>query len=93
MVAKKADDSDKPLLEEQAEFRRTAKMMTKDEFASPTPLWYRVIMFSLMLLGVIWIMTFYISNNVYPIPGLGMTNIVIGIALMMVGMLMTTRWR
>lgn len=88
----KAEDKDKALLDEQAEFRRTAKRMVQDEFASPTPLWYRVIMFSLMILGILWIMTFYISSSVYPIPGIGSWNIVIGVGLMMVGMLMTTRW-
>lgn len=83
------DDLDR----DEAEFRRAAKDMTKDEFASPTPLWYRVIMFALVALGILWIMTFYITQNQYPVPQLGSWNIVTGVGLMMAGMIMMTRWR
>lgn len=93
MADSKEKNIDADLERSNAEFLRAAKSMTSDEFASPTPLWYRVIMFSLMILGVLWIMTFYISNQVFPIPGIGVWNIGVGIGLMMVGMLMTTRWR
>lgn len=79
--------------ENEAAFRRAAKEMTIDEFASPTPLWYRVIMFSLVVLGILWIMTFYITEAVYPIGTLGMWNVGIGVGLMMAGMIMMTRWR
>lgn len=89
----KAEEKDTSLLEEQAEFRRAAKRMVQDEFASPTPLWYRVIMFSLIILGVLWIMAYYITNGLFPILSAGTWNIGIGVILMMVGMLMTTRWR
>lgn len=73
--------------------RRATKEMTIDEFASPTPLWYRVIMFSLVILGILWIMTFYITENRYPLPDLSVWNIVIGVGLMMSGLIMMTRWR
>ncbi len=78
---------------EEAQFRRAVKEMTKDEFASPTPLWYRVIMFGLVILGILWIMVFYITQNQYPVPSLSNWNIVIGVGLMMAGMVMMTRWR
>lgn len=79
---------------EDAELRRVAESMyTDEEFPSPTPLWYRVIMFSLILLGLGWIIVFYISQSVFPIPGIGNWNITIGLGLVMVGLLMTTRWR
>ncbi len=78
---------------DEAAFRRAAKEMTADEFASPTPLWYRVIMFSLVGLGILWIIVFYLSGNMFPVPSIGSWNIVVGVALMMVGMVMMTRWR
>lgn len=79
---------------EEAELRRIAESMYSDEeFPSPTPLWYRVIMFSLIILGVLWIIVFYITQSLYPVPGIGNWNIGIGIGLMMVGLMMTTRWR
>ena len=79
---------------EEAELRRVAESMySDDDFPSPTPLWYRVIMFAMIVIGVLWIITFYISQSVYPIPGIGNWNIGIGIGFMMVGLIMTTRWR
>lgn len=68
-------------------------MYSDDDFASPTPLWYRVLMFALMLLGVAWIITFYISQSLFPIPAIGNWNIAIGVGLMMAGLVMTTRWQ
>lgn len=79
---------------EEAELRRVAESMYSDEeFPSPTPLWYRIVMFALMGLGIAWIMTFYISQYAWPIPSAGNWNIGIGVGLMMVGLMMTTRWR
>ncbi|MGV3017577.1 cell division protein CrgA [Rothia sp. 88186D007BW] len=79
---------------EEAELRRVAdSMYSDDDFPSSTPLWYRVIMFALIVIGVMWIITFYISQSVYPVPGIDNWNIGIGIGFMMVGLLMTTRWR
>lgn len=79
---------------EEAELLRVAEAMYSDEeFPSPTPLWYQVIMFSLIVLGVLWIIVFYITQSLYPIPGIGNWNIGIGVGLMMAGLLMTTRWR
>lgn len=57
------------------------------------PQWYKVIMFGLMILGLLWICTYYITTGVYPIAAAGGWNIIIGFGLAMVGFLMTTRWR
>ncbi|MDY3049316.1 MAG: cell division protein CrgA [Rothia sp. (in: high G+C Gram-positive bacteria)] len=79
---------------DEAQLRQIAESMYSDEdFPSPTPLWYRIIMFSVIILGVFWIIIFYISQAVWPIPGIGNWNIGIGIGLMMLGLMMTTRWR
>ena len=58
-----------------------------------TPLWYRVIMFSFLAVGLLWIVVYYIFEGLYPIAGIGMWNITIGIGALMVSMLMMTRWR
>jgi len=50
-------------------------------------------MFGLMLIGLIWIIVFYISEGVYPVPALGAGNILVGFGVAIVGFLMTTRWR
>ena len=59
----------------------------------PNPVWFRPVMFSFMLLGLLWIIVFYVSQSQLPIPNLGSWNIVIGFGIMFVGFLMTTRWR
>lgn len=60
---------------------------------APNPVWFKPIMFGFMLLGLLWIITYYVSASAFPIPGIGATNILIGFGLMFVGFLMTTRWR
>ena len=59
----------------------------------PNPVWYKPVMFGLMLVGLIWIIVFYISQGVYPVPAFGSGNILVGFGLAIVGFLMTTRWR
>ena len=63
------------------------------------PLAYSIVMPALylpvifMLLGLIWIIVFYVSQSQLPIPTLGSWNILIGFGIMFIGFLMTTRWR
>jgi hypothetical protein len=69
----------------------------------PNPVWFKPVMFGFMLLGLIWILTFYISSMVWPLGSgwekilpalnLGNGNIVVGFGLLMVGFFMTTRWK
>jgi len=59
----------------------------------PNPVWFKPVMFGFMLLGLAWIIVFYVSQSVYPVPSLGSWNILIGFGIMFIGFLMTTRWR
>ncbi len=60
---------------------------------APNPVWFKPVMFGFMLLGLIWIIVFYLSQTSWPIPTLGSWNILIGFGIMFIGFLMTTRWR
>jgi len=60
---------------------------------TPNPIWFKPIMFGFMIVGLAWILTFYVSAGLFPIPTVGALNIVIGFGLMFIGFLMTTRWR
>ncbi|MFL4472917.1 cell division protein CrgA [Paeniglutamicibacter sp. MACA_103] len=62
-------------------------------YDKPLPKWYKPVMFGLMILGLVWIMVYYISQTLLPIPDIGGWNIVIGFGLAMVGFFMTTGWR
>ena len=57
------------------------------------PPWFKPIMFGLMLLGLAWILVYYISASMWPIPTIGAWNIAVGFGIMFVGFLMTTRWK
>lgn len=57
------------------------------------PPWFVPVMLGLMLVGLLWVVTFYVTAAAYPIPNINYWNLVIGFGLMITGFLMTTRWR
>ncbi len=61
---------------------------------APNPRWFVPLMLGLMVVGLLWVVTFYISGvHQYPVPQLGRWNLGVGFGLMLSGFLMTTRWR
>ncbi|ALJ18472.1 septation inhibitor protein [Microbacterium sp. No. 7] len=60
---------------------------------APNPVWFKPIMLGLMIIGLVWVIVFYLSGSNLPIPGIGAWNLVIGFGVAFVGFLMTTRWR
>lgn len=59
-----------------------------------TPAWYKVIMFGLMILGLAWLILFYIAGDQIPLLSeLGPWNYAIGFAGLIAGLLMTMGWR
>jgi hypothetical protein len=73
--------------------RKKADQANKYGAEKPLPGWYKPVMFGLMILGLLWIMTYYISQGLLPIVMAGGWNIVAGFGIAMVGFFMTTRWR
>ncbi|MGL5908574.1 MAG: cell division protein CrgA [Phycicoccus sp.] len=60
----------------------------------PSARWWAPVMLILMVLGLIWVVTYYISGTrQLPVPQLERWNLGVGFGLMMAGFLMTTRWR
>jgi hypothetical protein len=71
-------------------------VVISDEAENPS--WYKVLMFGFMIVGLIWILTFYISSARYPLGSatpidLGNWNILVGFGIAMIGFVMTTRWK
>lgn len=59
-----------------------------------TPMWYKVIMFGLMVLGLGWLILYYLAGDqIQFLAQLGPWNYAIGFAGMIVGLLMTMGWR
>ena len=50
-------------------------------------------MSTLMVVGLIWVVTTYLFRGDFPLPGIGNWNLGIGFDLIMAGFLMTMRWR
>ena len=60
--------------------------------SSPLFVW---IMVACFVIGLAWIVTFYVSGSKYPIPfdAHQYLNLVIGFAIVLCGFVMATRWR
>jgi hypothetical protein len=72
---------------------RTKKAREPKTGDAPNPVWFKPVMFGFMLVGLIWIIVFYISQGTLPIPSLQSWNILVGFGIAFIGFLMTTRWR
>ena len=46
-----------------------------------------------MIIGLLWIITYYISEGTQPVRDWGSWNIDAGFGIAIMGFLMTTRWR
>ncbi len=62
---------------------------------TPTGRWYLITMFTLMLLGLAWLVLYYIAGEKIPFMMALETwqNFAIGFGLAVVGLLMTMNWR
>lgn len=59
-----------------------------------TPLWYKILMFGFMLLGLVWLVVNYLAGDQIPFMlELGAWNYGIGFGLFVIGLLMTMGWR
>ena len=53
-------------------------------------------MFGFMLLGLVWIIVYYITSTTpmpLPVPALGQGNLFVGFGLVLVGFMMTPWWK
>jgi Cell division protein CrgA len=60
---------------------------------TPNPRWYAPLMVALMVVGLAYVVVYYLSQALYPVPQLGAWNIAVGFGVMMAGFAMTTKWR
>jgi hypothetical protein len=58
-----------------------------------SPGWLAPTMVGAFLIGLIWIVIFYVTSTSYPIPGIGAWNMVLGFAFIGVGFSLATKWR
>lgn len=58
-----------------------------------SPRWWAPLMVALMLIGLLIVVIAYVFSGAYPIPHGGNANILLGVAVMLVGFFMTLGWR
>lgn len=85
-----------PMSDSREKRSKPAKPVIDGEESNPT--WYKATMFGFMILGLLWILIFYISSARYPLGSatpidLSNWNILIGFGIAMIGFSMTTRWK
>ena len=60
---------------------------------SESPAWLPFVMVAGFIIGLGWIVTYYVSNTAYPIPGIQAWNMLIGIGFIFLGFTLATKWR
>ena len=88
-----ADGTDELEGEKNKKALRKAAKRDRTGEPQPTPMWYKVVMIGLMIVGLLWIIVYYLFQGTLPIPGINVWNLIIGLVFMMTGLIMTTRWR
>lgn len=67
---------------------------SRSKTKAPSPTWYLILMIGLMLVGLIYIVIYYISGDQIPLmSSLGAWNFAVGFGLMVAGLVMSMKWR
>jgi hypothetical protein len=59
----------------------------------PNARWFLPLMLAMLVVGLLWIVVFYVTQTEYPIPQIRYWNLAIGFGILLTGFGMTTRWR
>lgn len=60
----------------------------------PSPRWFAPVMVTLMLIGLLWIVVYYVAGDRIPfMVSLSIWNFAIGFGAMVAGLIMSMRWR
>jgi hypothetical protein len=58
-----------------------------------SPRWLAPAMLGALLIGLVWIVVFYVSNEKWPVSAIGPGNLVVGFVFIVAGLVLATRWR
>ena len=60
----------------------------------PSPVWLAPLMLALFLIGIAWLVTFYLVGASMPVVGsLGNSNLLVGFGFIIAGFGLSTQWR
>lgn len=80
----------------QSSLEHTGAPLSGKKSDEPNPVWFKPVMFGFMLLGLVWIVLYYVTSTTatpLPIPAFEQTNIFIGFGFVLIGFLMTPWWK
>jgi hypothetical protein len=60
---------------------------------TPSPVWFAPVMVTLFVVGLAYIVVYYLTEQSLPIKQIGAWNVVVGFGIIMAGFGMATRWR
>ena len=61
--------------------------------AKVSPPWLVPAMLGSLIVGLVWIVIFYVSQQDLPIKAFGAGNLVIGFGFLVAGVVLSTKWR
>jgi hypothetical protein len=74
-----------------AELRPTAATVAKR--AKPSPRWLPGFAIGLIVAGIAWLVTYYMTQGSYPVSSLGAWNLAVGFGLLVASLGVFTQWR
>lgn len=58
-----------------------------------SPRWLVPLMLAFFVLGLLWIVVYYVSRSQWPVEALGNYNLLVGFGLIAVGFGLSTQWK
>ncbi len=77
---------------------RTTSLSAQQKAVAPSPSWYPIVMATVLVLGLAYLVVYYLTNSGtdphVPVMGdIGAWNFAVGFGVMMLGLIMAVRWR
>ena len=69
-----------------------AGSQTKESY-EPSPLWVPITAVALIVIGIGWLVLYYLSGQSYPVAAWGYWNLAVGFACMVAALLVLSKWR
>lgn len=66
---------------------------TPNSTQQPSPTWVPVLAVSLVILGIAWLVSYYLTEGIFPIEAWGLWNLGAGFGCLVVSLLVLSRWR
>lgn len=66
---------------------------TRATKSTVSPRWLAPTMVGAFLVGLVWIIVFYVSSESWPVAAMGAWNLVVGFAFLVGGLGLATKWR